>query len=228
LATDLDLKGRRPGHELRDLVMKSGNHCPGQLESPRSTVGDSIETALGLKRARLSRGPYGRVPFNDVAHLIKLEERAPASHDHRHGAASLTGATDMFTYDDFEIDVQRPAAEVVVLKLSGEVDLCTSFSLMESVAAVVAERPELIAVDLSGVEFMDGAGVRVLESAARQIDARRTRLAVICPSDNGVWRLLQLVGLHREAFVHESADEALRPWIGDKDDSSAGEKPLVQ
>ena len=51
----------------------------------------------------------------------------------------------MSTYDDFEIEVQRPADKVIVLKLSGEVDLCTCFSLMESVAAVVAEGPELLA-----------------------------------------------------------------------------------
>ena len=88
----------------------------------------------------------------------------------------------MFTYDGFEIEVERPVEEVVILKLSGEIDLYTSFSLMESVAAVVAERPELLAVDLSGVEFMDGAGVKVLESAARHIDARHTRFTVICPS----------------------------------------------
>jgi len=130
-------------------------------------------------------------------------------------------------YDDFEIETQRPSEEVVVLKLSGEVDLCTSFSLMESVADVVAERPEMIAVDLSGVKFMDGAGVEVLESAARHIDARHTRFTVICPSNHGVSRLLHLAGLHREAFLHESADEALRPWIGDEDDRSAGEEVLV-
>jgi anti-anti-sigma factor len=134
----------------------------------------------------------------------------------------------MFTYDDFEIEVQRPADEVVVLKLSGEVDVCTSFSLMETVAVAVAERPELLAVDLSGVEFMDGAGLKVLESAARHVDARHTRFIVICPSDNGLWRLLQIAGLHREAYVHESADEALRPWIGNKEgEASAAEKALV-
>ncbi len=134
----------------------------------------------------------------------------------------------MFTNDDFEIEVQRPAEAVVVLKPRGEVDLCTSFALMESVAAAVAERPALLAVDLSGVELMDGSGVKVLESAARHIDARHTRFTVICPSHNGVWHLLQLVGLHREAYVHESAEEALRQWIGDEDeDPSAGQKALV-
>ena len=75
---------------------------------------------------------------------------------------------------------------------------------------------------------MDGAGVQVLETVARHVDARRTRFTVICPSDNGVWQLLHLAGLHREAYVHESADEALRPWVGDEDDDpSAGEKALV-
>jgi len=135
----------------------------------------------------------------------------------------------MCTYDDIEIEVQRPAEEVIILKLSGEVDLCSSFPLMDSVAAAVGERPALLAVDLTGVLFMDGAGVKVLESAARHIDAGRTRFTVICPPDNQVRRLLELAGLQREALVHESADEALRPWIGDEDeDHSADEKALIQ
>ena len=135
----------------------------------------------------------------------------------------------MFTGDDFEIEIQRPAAEVVVLKLRGEVDLCTSFALMESVSAVVAQRPELIAVDLSELEFMDGAGVKVLESAARHIDARHTRFAVICPSDHAVWRILQLAGLQGEACVYGSAVEALRPWTRDEDDDrSRGEEARAE
>jgi anti-anti-sigma factor len=134
----------------------------------------------------------------------------------------------MCTYDDFEIEVERPGEAVILLKLSGRLGLCASFSLMESITTAIGERPALIAVDLSGVRAMDGTVVKVLENAALHIDARRTRFAVICPSGNKVWHALRLAGLHRGAFVHESADEALRPWLGDEDeDPSPGEKALV-
>lgn len=142
--------------------------------------------------------------------------------DHRRRDPSLRVTGDVLTSHDLEIEVQRPAAGFVVLRISGGVDLCTSFSLMESLAAAVGERPALLAVDLSEASFMDEAGVKVLESTARHIDARHTRLAVICPSDRRVWSLLQLVGLDQQALVFESAAEALWPWIRAKDEDLPG------
>jgi anti-anti-sigma factor len=134
----------------------------------------------------------------------------------------------MCSYDDFEIEVQRPAAGVVLLKLSGKLGLCASFSLMESITSAIGEGPALIAADLSGVRAIESTGVKVLENAARHIDAKRTRFAVICSSRTEVWRALLAAGLHREAFVYESADEAMRPWLGDEDeDPSADEEVLV-
>ena len=134
----------------------------------------------------------------------------------------------MCSYDDFEIEVQRPAEGVILLKLNGRLGLCASFSLMESITTAIGEGPALIAADLSGVRAIEGTGIKVLENAARHIDARRTRFAVICPSGTEAWQALQSAGLQREAFVHESVDEAMRPWLGDEDeDPSADEEVLV-
>ena len=137
-------------------------------------------------------------------------------------------AVGMDPRDVLEIEVLRPAPTVIVLGLTGEIDMLTSFRLMDAITEAFAEGPALLAVDLSGVRFMDVAGLRVLTLGGPLVEeGQRTRFAVICPEDNPVGRLLELAGAQRELTVHESAREALRPWLGDADGArSAVEKPL--
>lgn len=79
---------------------------------------------------------------------------------------------------------------MVLVKLSSELDVCTSFSLMESIADAITERPALIAVDLGDALFTVRPGVDVPENAAHHMDARRTRFAVICLSSRQLMRVL--------------------------------------
>ncbi len=129
--------------------------------------------------------------------------------------------------DGLEITALRPAPSVVLLSLSGEIDLLTSFRLMDAISEAYAEGPALLAVDLSGVRFLDAAGLRVLTLSARHIEEARTRFAVICPEESPLRQLLELAGAQRELNVHGSAIEALRPWLGDEEgELSAGERAL--
>ena len=123
-------------------------------------------------------------------------------------------------HDGFEIETQHPAAKVVLLTVRGEVDVCTSLGLMESIVEAFTEHPEVIAVDLSGLRYMDSAGLRVLLQSARHIEDGGVRFAVILPSDHPLAQLPQLIGLHRLLSVHESREDALGPWLDE-----AGELP---
>jgi anti-sigma B factor antagonist len=113
----------------------------------------------------------------------------------------------------FGIDVQHVAPGVILLALTGEVDLGASFQLMESIIEAFHERPALILVDLSDVRFMDAAGLGVLAEGARHVHAAGKRLAVVRPSGHVVTGLLQLAGLEPALHVHESANEALERWL---------------
>jgi anti-anti-sigma factor len=124
--------------------------------------------------------------------------------------------------DGFEIETQRPAAKVVLLTVKGEVDVCTSIGLMESIIGAFREHPELIAVDLSGLRYMDSAGLRLLTEAARHIEDGGVRFAVILPLDHQLARLPQLVGLHRRLNLNESLEEALGPWLEETEELPTG------
>lgn len=124
--------------------------------------------------------------------------------------------------DGFEIETQRPAAKVVLLAVKGEVDVCTSLGLMESMIAAFAEHPEVIVVDLTELRFMDSAGLQGLLQSARHIEEGGVRFAVILPSDHPLAQLPQLIGLRRLLHVHESVEDALGPWLDEAGELPAG------
>ena len=124
--------------------------------------------------------------------------------------------------DGFEIETQRPTAKVVLLAVRGEVDVCTSLGLMESIIEAFAEHPEVIAVDLSELRYMDSAGLRVLLQSARHIEDGGVRFAVVLPSGHRLAQLPQLIGLRQLLHVYESVEEALGPWLDEAGELPAG------
>lgn len=75
--------------------------------------------------------------------------------------------------------------------VSGEIDAHTA----PRVAAALADTPlDRIVVDMSGVEFVDSSGLRVLIEAHQATDRRGAALVLAEPSD-AVVRLLQISGV---------------------------------
>ncbi|MDX6555658.1 MAG: hypothetical protein QOD86_1853 [Miltoncostaeaceae bacterium] len=82
--------------------------------------------------------------------------------------------------------------EAVVLTLEGELDLATTPMLKTALALLHAGGAcPLVVLDLAGVGFMDGAGLRCITRAARRLSDRGVALAVTHPS-RPVRRLLEL------------------------------------
>ena len=84
--------------------------------------------------------------------------------------------------------VDQAGARVVIV--SGELDISNAASLEATVAAVTAERPRRLIFDLSGLRFMDSAGIAVLIGATAKVDAVQLR----DPSPI-VRRVVELTGL---------------------------------
>ncbi len=78
----------------------------------------------------------------------------------------------------FEIRMQRDG-EVVIVELTGELDLATSATLRNRIDALIATDAQQVIVDLRHLTFIDCAGVRAL--LALHGDARRhaTQLSLI-------------------------------------------------
>ena len=128
-------------------------------------------------------------------------------------ADPLVDAIDVSSRDGFEIDVQHPAATVVVLRVEGKLDLWTSLPLMDAILDAFHEHPELIAVDVSEVLSVDRTGLNTLVQGARHVEEARLHFALVCPAGSEVARLLERIDGHRALDVHQSLDDALGPWL---------------
>ena len=88
------------------------------------------------------------------------------------------------------IDARVDSTGVPLITISGELDSSNVARLEATIASVTAERPAQLVFDLSGLRFMDSAGISALIGAAAKVDAVRLRQ----PSP-AVSRVIELTGL---------------------------------
>lgn len=93
------------------------------------------------------------------------------------------------------MEIQVEGTESVVVSVAGEVDLATAPQL-EQLLSQTLDRPETreVRVDMSQVEFMDSAGLRVLVGALGKAADGQRGFALQSPSDR-VHRLIEIAGL---------------------------------
>ena len=97
---------------------------------------------------------------------------------------------------DFRIDVLREGEDVVVLRVAGEIDLCSSFSFREQLSRAVEGGAPQVVLDLSEAGLIDSAGLSVLAGVARRLFLEARDFVVICP-ENRLRRVLALTRLDR-------------------------------
>lgn len=93
-----------------------------------------------------------------------------------------------------------------ILFVSGEIDLSSAPRFGRALDDALGPGEVLVA-DLTGVEFIDSAGVRVLALAKRAAETQRVRLLII-PSMI-VSHVLEISGLDRAFQVHDALCDAL-------------------
>jgi anti-sigma B factor antagonist len=91
-----------------------------------------------------------------------------------------------------KVDYERSGETGVIVRLSGEVDLSDEEQLVAMVADALGGRPPTVVVDLSGVRFMDCAGIRALLRVQRAARERDCALTVRDPQPT-VERILRIV-----------------------------------
>ncbi|HEY0936755.1 MAG TPA: STAS domain-containing protein, partial [Trebonia sp.] len=108
---------------------------------------------------------------------------------------------------DFELSV-RARDQCVVVRIDGECDAGSTAALRESLLGVLAANPARVVLDLSGLDFLDCAGARVLVAVGRRATLLGGTLAVAALTDP-VARLLQVTGLGARLAVFPAVDAAL-------------------
>ena len=99
--------------------------------------------------------------------------------------------------------------DVVVARVTGELDLAGAPSTGEAIGEAVPTSARVLVVDFSGLEFIDSSGIAMLFNLARRLGSRRQELRVVAHGGGPVSRVLEIVEFDRAAQVHETLDEAL-------------------
>ena len=84
--------------------------------------------------------------------------------------------------------------EVHVVALSGEIDLSNASEVDEELKRVEATDADAIIVDLTGVEFIDSTGIRLLVTVDARSRADANRVSLVRPPPR-VFRILEISGI---------------------------------
>ena len=100
--------------------------------------------------------------------------------------------TDIQLQIDRGTDAEDP--RVVVLTVSGDLDLATSDQLERLIAEAAEDHPAEIVLDLSHVQFMDSSGLRAIIASTEDLAGNGTRVCVDGLS-GAAQRLLEVTGM---------------------------------
>ena len=97
---------------------------------------------------------------------------------------------------------------VVVFVVEGEVDVTTAPVLGGAIADALVEQPSAFVIDLSAVQFLASAGLKVLVQTAEKVD-RQTDFAVVAKGP-ATERPIRITGLDSKFSLYPTLDDALR------------------
>ena len=98
---------------------------------------------------------------------------------------------------------------VIIARVVGEVDMSNADDLRAALAAAIPNGAVAMVLDLTGVEYLDSAGIRMMYQLTEDVQARRQRLQAVIPSESMVTDVLRLAGVTEYIGAVETVDEAL-------------------
>jgi anti-sigma B factor antagonist len=96
---------------------------------------------------------------------------------------------------------------VTVVSVGGDIDLSTAPAFEAAIGEALAEEPAVLVLELSAVQFMASAGLRVLVATQEKV-SKSAQVAVVA-SSLAISRPIELTGLDKVLSLYPTLDEAL-------------------
>jgi len=96
-----------------------------------------------------------------------------------------------------------------VARLTGEVDLSNAAILKRSIAESVSNHDVALVLDLSGVTYVDSAGIAMLFDLSRRLLQHQQQLFLVVPEASLIRRSLRISGWPTGAPVVHQVEDAL-------------------
>jgi anti-anti-sigma factor len=105
---------------------------------------------------------------------------------------------------------------VRVARLRGEIDLSNADSTYAALEDAFADHPEGLVLDLSELDYVDSAGVRLLFKLAQAGSEKADCLRAVVPRTAPIRRVLELAHVQHALALDETADAAIESLHRDK------------
>ena len=106
-----------------------------------------------------------------------------------------------------ECTVRHLVDGVVVLSLSGRLNMVSAVTLRQTIGSLVQDGSSRFVVDLSGISFMDSSGLGALISGLKSARQAGGDLRIAAPTEQ-VQLVLQLTNMERVLTPYASAESA--------------------
>lgn len=103
-----------------------------------------------------------------------------------------------------------PPGDVLIARLSGEIDLSNAEALGLQVATSTPPDSLGVVLDLTEVEYIDSYGIFVIHGLRQRLSDNRQALALVVPKDGRMRRAIELVGLAEVLPIKEELPDAVR------------------
>jgi anti-sigma B factor antagonist len=97
---------------------------------------------------------------------------------------------------------------VLIARVSGEIDGSNTVELGRALGEKLPSSAHGLVLDLSGIAYLDSAGIELLFSLARRLGDRRQRLRLSVPQQSPVRKVLEICDIGSVAPMEETADLA--------------------
>ncbi len=102
----------------------------------------------------------------------------------------------------------------LIAHVTGEVDMSNAEEVAATVIRATPNEAQGVVLDLSGVEYLDSAGIYVIYGMRASLMARGQLLILVIPPTSAVHDALRLAGADRPGEVADGVEDALRALDG--------------
>ena len=96
---------------------------------------------------------------------------------------------------DASMTVGRDSADTARIALFGEIDMANADEVEQQILGAIGNQLTAVTIDLSGLEYIDSAGLRVLFTLGSRLDILQIALRLVVPTGSSIRRVIDLSGI---------------------------------
>ena len=107
-----------------------------------------------------------------------------------------------------EITEER-TGDILILRIIGKLDSSTSKDLEEKILSIIASSQGKLVIDLSQLDYVSSAGLRVFLLAAKRMDDAKGKM-ILCSLKDAVKQVFDIAGFSSFLTLAGSTEEAIK------------------